>query len=266
MLAQALTLGLPLDSDRAELEQVVPSIERLRATLEQAIASCNKSSSAIECAAESTGARIIDWSAPRTANTAQTEPSNAPAPAESASTRPVIRMCAERLMENLRSDAVEFSAHSEEVTLQGTNKTLAIPSVFEFVSRTQKTGSLRIRTNDETLRFEFVSGDIVYSETNNPPGGQRLGELMVQMGFVTQDNLDAFLTSNPRDRLGAALESGELIDRESLQNALFEQVRLRLERAFDADESAFTFLEGGPSTADQRVRMNVAQLLLHQMR
>lgn len=174
---------------------------------------------------------------------------------------------AELLMGDLcRSEATPAHLEGGEITLQGTCKTFAIPSMFEFLGRTRRTGTLRVRTNDETLEFEFVRGDIVFSNTDNPPHGQRLGEILVTLGYVSRERLESFLSGISGERIGKALESEELVRLDDLHMALEHQIQNRLKRAFEATESAFTFVEGGPESADQRVKLSVTQLLLERLR
>ena len=59
-----------------------------------------------------------------------------------------------------------------EVTLQGTNESLPLPSVFKFIGQTKKSGTLRVMTNDEKLTFQILDGNLVFSSTNNPPSAR----------------------------------------------------------------------------------------------
>lgn len=275
MLSQSQSLRMPLGEDRAALLALSPQLRQLTMTLEQALATQDPAPPAAAPgsapAQRTSGARMIAWSkqpetpaaTPQSGPARQQPPAPPPEPARPpAKQHGGARLRADHLMLNLSDDAEVQAAADENVTLQGTNETLKVSGVFAFVSRLEKTGTLRIRTNEETLTFQFVSGDIVFSETDNPPPGERLGEIMVSLGIVSAGELDKLLARHDSTkRLGAALEREECIALDGLREALEVQMKRRLDRASEAEQSAFTFSEGGPPTADQRVRLNVTQLL-----
>ena len=77
-----------------------------------------------------------------------------------------------------------------------------------------------------------------------------VGDLMTESMHTISPEMDLFAIAH------------EFVTLRVLRRALEHQIRHRLYRAFTADHSAFTFMEGGPSKADDRVRVNVTQLLL----
>ncbi len=177
---------------------------------------------------------------------------------------PPMHRCADLLMEDLSRDCPPRTSDGEnlEVTLQGTNESLPLRSVFQFIGQSNKTGTLRVKTNEETLIFEIVDGHLVFSSTDKPPRGQRLGEVLVGFGLVTSQELEEFMANHDDStRLGQAIANEEFVPLSELRRALEYQIRHRLLRAFRATDSAFTFAEGGSPTEDDRVHMNVTDLL-----
>jgi hypothetical protein len=67
-------------------------------------------------------------------------------------------------------------------------------------------------------------------------------------------------------RLGAALESEELVSREELRAALEYQIQQLFHRLFCAKDATFTFGQQPDEDDDGRIRMNVTQLLLESAR
>ncbi|MCA8944292.1 MAG: DUF4388 domain-containing protein [Planctomycetes bacterium] len=298
MLSQCRTLSVALGEDRKPIESLLPVLQDLTEQVEKTLAYDDGNAAADQAARPSSGARVVEWteatpqSPPQPiVETSSVAPVPPPAPPPKSAIAqqvealfaeritpdleeldsagvprgfPALQRCAEVLMADLkRQTGWDDPERTGEVTFQGTSESLPLPSVFEMFGATKKTGTLNVKTTEELLSFEIVRGELVASSTTNPPPRQLLGQILIDFGFVEPDVLQGFLlTHKSPPKIGAALENGELVGMDQLRTALEYQVRHRLLRAFRAERSAFTFTEGGPLEADDRLRFNVAQLLL----
>jgi hypothetical protein len=160
------------------------------------------------------------------------------------------------------------TARSGQRTMEGSSKSIPIASIFEFISKTRKSGTLRVKTSQEMLEFDFFAGDVVFTATDTPHAEQRLGDILLQKGYVGPEDLERFLRQHDSSppRLGELLEKQELVTREQLVDALEHQVQQRFYRAFTAKDCTFEFYEGERPPADDRIRMSVIELLFESAR
>jgi len=148
-------------------------------------------------------------------------------------------------------------------TIQGTHASLELDTVFQFLSSNRKSGVLRVALPAEQLTFDLIGGDVVFTASDADPPEQRLGAILLRHGGVDAGSLEEFLlTHRPLpEPLGPALEQAGLVSEETLRAALTEQANERFYRAFAAATCAYVFYEGATTPRDERMRMNVAQML-----
>lgn len=156
---------------------------------------------------------------------------------------------------------------SESYSMNGTTKSLSLDTVFQFLARSRRTGRLLLRTNEETLTFALLDGDLVFTATDTPRPGQRIGELLVKEGKIDTGDLARALgeRGDTSTRLGRILEDQLDVPHDALVAALQTQARLRYERAKDAETAAFAFFPG-PGAEEDSLRMKVLELLLESVR
>ncbi len=154
------------------------------------------------------------------------------------------------------------------VTMEGTTESLPIQTVFESLSASRKSGTLSIRTADESLVFELDHGDVVFAASDSTPPGDRLGDILLERGWLTPESLSAALDlqTATQERLGTALEREQLVTREQLRQALEEQIHRHFMRAFQTLYGAYSFAKGSSEDVDQRVRLTISRLLFESAR
>ncbi len=167
--------------------------------------------------------------------------------------------------------AAKPSAKSTSPTaggLQGDTQTISLAELINWLGLQEKDGVLHIQTSNETVTMYFEMGNLIHALSSNSPPKARLGELLVEMGVIEKKQLDDFFQrySSSRERLGAALEREELVNKDDLRIALEKQVQALFNRLFQAEKASFTFQEGLPPDADRRIRLNVTHLVLESAR
>ena len=157
---------------------------------------------------------------------------------------------------------------SSQKGIQGTTETMALTDLITWLTVQERDGVLRIQAPREVITLVFQSGELIHAGSNHSPPGSRLGEILVDQGAITKDELVEFLykyTMKPQ-RLGDALHCDELVSHEQLQTALETQVQMLFQRLLTLDEASFVFRDGLPSDAGGQVRLNVAHLILESAR
>ena len=152
--------------------------------------------------------------------------------------------------------------------LQGNTWTFSLPELVGFLAASRKTGVLWVDGPDENFLLGMVEGQLVHAASSATPEGLRLGEILVELGFLTARQLERFLSSEE----GAELLSGEsllksgMISEEELHTALTVQVQELFHRLLETRNSIFRFREGMQISVAHHVFLNTTQLILESAR
>ena len=146
--------------------------------------------------------------------------------------------------------------------LRGTNDSMPVLSVIQFLGRTRKTGKLRIQLGDETISFEFDNGCVQACTSNKPRRGERLGDLLIETVGCDPNDLAALLKGQPATakQLGELVVQAGLASNGQVLEALEQQVRRRFARACEAKNASYEFRDGNPGRSDGRVRIAPMEL------
>lgn len=142
--------------------------------------------------------------------------------------------------------------------LKGTNRSMPLLSVFQFLGRMRKSGTVHVRIQDETLAFEFVNGCIEFTASDRCPVTERLGELLVELGFSTREALAPVLAKvgvSSAHRLGQLVIEDKLVSNGQVLEALELQVKRRFQRVCTHPDAAYEFEEGRRLPGDGRIRI-----------
>jgi hypothetical protein len=163
--------------------------------------------------------------------------------------------------ESKRSPKVPVSGQEE---LSGSSLVVPIPDLLSFLQMQGVSGLLQVDTGQEVISLLFERGDLTNAYSDNSPPGFRLGEILVELGDIDADRLEAFLVGfEPgKEKLGNALQREGLISREALELALESQVRLIFLRLLCSGEARYRFQRAPADAARSEHRFNVLQLLL----
>jgi hypothetical protein len=141
--------------------------------------------------------------------------------------------------------------------LKGTSQSMPLLSVFQFLGRMRKGGTMRVRIGTEDMTFELQNGCLLASSTSQCPRQELLGELLVELGHCHSDDLDAVsaAAAASSERFGAlAIEAG-VVTEPQVCKALELQIERRYSRACRSNDARYEFLEGQRSPIETRFRI-----------
>jgi tetratricopeptide (TPR) repeat protein len=150
------------------------------------------------------------------------------------------------------------------MAIKGNLKEASLPDVLQLLAMGQKTGCLALTDRSNFGYVYFERGRITYASIVNRR--DRLGDLLVKNGLLTQANLGAAIEEQGRDpgsRLGEILIRQGAITREQLE----QYIRIQIEEAvyflFTWSQGSFNFeAEQRPEEGAMRVSINPENLLL----
>lgn len=144
-------------------------------------------------------------------------------------------------------------------SIQGTTANLPLTSVFQFLGRMRKTGTLAIKIGPEELSIELVDGCVESTASNRPPSSERVGNLLVEKGIVTDEQVARFLrrNENARHHIGPEMVRNKVISAEQLQETLEDQVRRRIRRAVASRLASYAFHDGKRSSGHGDIKLRL---------
>lgn len=149
----------------------------------------------------------------------------------------------------------------------GSTDALSVPELIGFFQLQAKTGVLVIDGESETYTLEYLRGELIHAASSRSPDGERLGEILVRLGYVEEWRLAHLLAAKTQgERFGELLRRGDILSEEAIAGALQEQVQNMFLRMCDVPGCRFSFREGLEGEPRARVRYNVTRLLLETAR
>src|SRR5438132_8265157 len=150
------------------------------------------------------------------------------------------------------------------MAIKGSLKEASLPDVLQLLTLGQKSGCLSIADRNQFGSIYFEKGRICYASIVNRR--DRLGDILVKAGKITQQQLEKAIAAQPRmrgKRLGEILvEQGSIS-----QGALEANMRVQIEEAvyflFTWSQGSFNFeTDVRPDAQDFLVSINPESLLL----
>jgi hypothetical protein len=151
------------------------------------------------------------------------------------------------------------------VLLQGNLQEFSLPNIFQLVKMSAKSGSLTIRREGESGRVFFRNGMITYAYSS--PQLLPLGERLVKAGAITGAQLKQALAAQKKSaesaRLGHILLKQGVLDRETLEQAVREQIQDTAFNFFSWTDGEFEFgADDSPPEEDILVEMSVETVIM----
>jgi hypothetical protein len=149
-------------------------------------------------------------------------------------------------------------AQGRSEVLNGTNKSMPLLSICQFLGRMRKTGTMRVSFDGANASFDFANGAIRFTTCDRCPAGERLSEILVELGFCAREaltNVVAQLGTLSSYRLGQAVIEAGLCSHAQVVTALELQVKRRFQRACKSPEAAYEFEEAAQSAGSGRSRV-----------
>lgn len=149
--------------------------------------------------------------------------------------------------------------------LQGSLQEFSLPNIFQLVKMSAKSGALTIRREGESGKVFFRDGTIAYAYSQ--PQLLPLGERLVKAGAISSAQLKQALAAQKKAsdgaRIGGILLAQGRIDRETLEQAVREQIQDSAFTFFSWADGEFEFVaEDTPPEEDVLVEMSVETVIM----
>jgi Domain of unknown function (DUF4388) len=133
------------------------------------------------------------------------------------------------------------------VGLEGTLKVFSLTEIFQMLGLQRKTGILTVEGEDDAVTISFLGGSVVAAESERRRLDNRLGNLLLRAGYVTQEQLDHVLAlqKETRQRMGFLLVREGLVEPSELREALRLQISRIVYSAFRWPDGRFHFTQEG---------------------
>ena len=129
------------------------------------------------------------------------------------------------------------------MALQGSIKDFALPDIFQLIGLQKKTGILTLVNGEDTVTLKFLAGEVVGADSPLRTLEDRLGEVLVRTGKITQEQLREALKAQAStlQRLGHILVNAAWISEEELVEALTVQSNQIIFRLFRWPKGDYSF-------------------------
>jgi hypothetical protein len=129
------------------------------------------------------------------------------------------------------------------VALHGTIRDFALPDIFQLIGIQRKTGVLTLDNGENSVTLKFLDGQVVGADTKTETLEERLGELLVRTGRITEAQLREALViqQNTLQRLGHILVQQGILSQDDLVEALRVQSSQIIYRLFRWREGTYHF-------------------------
>ncbi len=171
------------------------------------------------------------------------------------------------------SDENEFQPPNFDVSqqgLHGNSATIPVAELLSFLAYGRKTGVLWVDSPEENFLVGLVDGQLRHANSDQTPNGLRLGEVLVELGYLTDRQLDRYLERQGGGSIasvtGELLLGTGMISDDELASALAFQTRHLFLRLVNTQNAVFRFREGMQVALAFQVALDINQLLLDSAR
>lgn len=137
--------------------------------------------------------------------------------------------------------------------LKGTNRSMPLLSVMQFLGRMRKRGTMKVVLPGETLTFDIENGCVMSAASTNCPRDERLGDILCDMDVCTREQLEPLEllveSGQAAERFGQLVLEHQLATDQQVVAALEAQVKTRFSRACKHLEASYEFVEGERTSA-----------------
>jgi hypothetical protein len=129
------------------------------------------------------------------------------------------------------------------MALEGTLRDFSLADIFQLIGLQRKTGVLTLRAPEDVVSISFLDGKVVGADSLNKRLEDRLGQVLLKTGAITQSQLDHALKAQVEtlERLGRVLMRHNVISREELKSALEQQILQIIFRVFRWQDGDYHF-------------------------
>lgn len=130
------------------------------------------------------------------------------------------------------------------MSIAGNLKTMELAELLQWLSNSQKTGTLVFENNGLEKKIFFQTGRIISSSSSDP--NEYLGSFLVSHGFSTEEQISEAVKMQESNgmMLGANLIMNGVLSKEELEHVLRVKAEETIFHVFSWDEGAFRFVDG----------------------
>jgi hypothetical protein len=129
------------------------------------------------------------------------------------------------------------------MALEGTLRDFSLADIFQLIGLQRKTGVLTLRSKDDTVTVTFLDGKVVGADSLSHRLENRLGNVLIKSGVLTQDQLNRALEIQKEtlQRLGFILTHYGIISPDALKQAIQLQILQIVYRLFRWKDGDYHF-------------------------
>jgi hypothetical protein len=132
------------------------------------------------------------------------------------------------------------------VALKGTLKDFGIAEILQLIGQQSKSGVLHLESRDDLIHIALAEGNVVRAEAAGRKTRDRLGNLLVRAGIITDEELVYALDAQKRSlrRLGDILVELKLVTKQDLREMTALQTTETVYRLFHWKSGTYEFEPG----------------------
>jgi len=129
------------------------------------------------------------------------------------------------------------------MALEGSLKDFGLADIFQLIYIQKKTGTLKMKNASREAKVLFENGLIVTADSSNQEGMNKIGEVLLRSGHISQDQLkDAIVTQRQtNEKVGVILVEAGAVAKEDLKKALGLHVKEAVFSLFQWKEGRYSF-------------------------
>ncbi len=141
-------------------------------------------------------------------------------------------------------------------------KTMPVPELFQWISQSGKTGTLRISLPESEHTMSFDGGKLMFCASTNLD--QSLGRLLISEGHLTEEmHREAFrVRDESQISLGMILTELNMVRELDIRQALSRKVEEQLLDLFVSSDGAFRFNSEIPTVTMVPIQIDLTKVIL----
>ncbi len=165
----------------------------------------------------------------------------------------------------VRSPPQGGQAPTPRVVLAGDASGFPLSDLIAFLSQSRWTGAVRVQDGNGVRAIQLKDGEIRGAHSDSP--ADKLGEVIVRLGYTTREVLDEVLEQHPPSRLGRALIERGVLQSHDLWKCINHQVSEIFHALVLCREGTFTLVDQEPDDkTTTNVQLSLQSLLMDSIR
>jgi hypothetical protein len=165
----------------------------------------------------------------------------------------------------LRSPAMGGHVPPPRVVLAGDAAAFPISDLIAFLSQSRWSGLVRVHSAGGARSIELKDGEVRSAMSEDP--ADRLGEVMLRLGYIDRKTLEAAVQSHPPSKLGRALVEKGVLQAHDLWKCITHQITDVFHAIVMAREGSFVLVDQPfDEKAVQNVQLSTQSLLMDAIR